>query len=148
MESGEAGYSPYVDEDPRFPDWYDVSDEERNFCSTYSGAYEAQSYYEDSGLSAEEYPVSKLTMTLQGQRTVQYDNFLYEIAWYVHPLAEDITYTIKLIGDDNEELYTGYATALDGEAGYEAFESEVEYESVQLILESGETPLEVEIIEK
>lgn len=153
MESGEGSYSYYTDEDPRFPDWYEVSDAERTFCSTTGPTAEVESYYSVSGISAAEFPVSKLTMTLQGEKTEAPDKTLYEIAWYVHPLAEDITYTIELIDEDGdeEELDTGFATALEGDADYKAFEVEVGepvYESVQIVLEDGSIPLTVSIVEK
>lgn len=153
MESGEGSYSSYTDEDPRFPDWYEVSDAELTFCSTTGPTAEVQSYYSEVGVSAAEYPVSKLTMTLQGEKTTAPDKTLYEIAWYVHPLAEDITYTIELVDEEGneEELDTGFATALAGDADYKAFEEEAGepvYVSVQLVLENGSIPLSVPIVEK
>lgn len=153
MESGEGSDSSYTDEDPRFPDWYEVSDAELTFCSTTGPTAEVQSYYSTSGLSAAEYPVSKLTMTLQGEKTTAPDKTLYEIAWYVHPLAEDITYTIELVDEEGneEELDTGFAIALEGDADYKAFEvaaGEPVYTSVQIVLEDGSVPLTVPIAEK
>ncbi len=151
MESGEGSSSPYTDEDPRFPDWYEVSDAERTFCSTTGPTAEVESYYSVSGISAAEFPVSKLTMTLQGEKTINPDKTLYEIAWYVHPLAEDIKYAIELVDEEGneEELDTGFATALEGDADYKAFEVEAGepvYESVRLVHEDGTTLLTVPIV--
>jgi hypothetical protein len=151
MESGEGSSSPDTDEDPRFPDWYEVSDAERTYCSTTGPTAEVESYYSVSGISAAEYPVSNLTMTLQGEKTEAPDKTLYEIAWYVHPLAEDIKYTIELIDEegDEEELDTGFATAVAGDADYKAFEvatGEPVYESVQIVHEDGTILLTVTIV--
>ncbi len=153
MESGEGSYSSYTDEDPRFPDWYEVSDAEREYCANAGASADVNSYYSTSFISREEFPVSTLTMTIQGEKTISPDKTLYEIAWYVHPLAEDITYTIELVDDDGneEELDTGSATAQSGDADYKAFEvaaGEPMYESVQIVLENGSIPLTVPIIEK
>ena len=147
-ESGEASHSQYTDEDPRFPDWYDVSDGELTFCSQYGGYTEDQSYYQSTQQGTEQ--VIGLTMTAQGYRTTQYESYLYEVAWYVHPFNEDLTYTISVVdeSDNDEELFTGFAPSIDGDAGYEAFESTTDYEYVRVEIEGKTETLEVPFVEK
>lgn len=142
--------SPYVGDEVRIPDWYDVSDEEVTFCQTYAGTATTDDIYSTYGVAGVAPGVSKLTLTAQGEYTTEYDKRLYEFGWYVQPLVEDTTYTIQLVDEDgdSEELYTGSATALDGDAGYETVESEIIYESLQIIMEDGSLGLEVPIVEK
>lgn len=143
--------SYYTGDEVRIPDWYDVSDEELTFCQSYAGTATTEDYYgtfEAAGIA--EQPVSKLTLTVQGEYTTEYDKLLYEFGWYVHPLVEDTTYTIRLVDEDEdtEDLYTGSATALDGDAGYETVESDIIYTDVQIIMEDGSVGLSVPIVEK
>ncbi len=145
--SGSSYYNDYSGENSTIADWYVVSDAEIEFCKNYGGTIEGQDVYGSAGYTQ---PVSTLTLTLQGQYTTQYDTTLYEIAWYVHPLAEDITYTVYLVTEDGdtEEVYTGYATALDGDAGYETEESTEIYTHLKIVMEDGTTALTVPIVEK
>lgn len=147
--------SYYVGDEVRIPDWYDVSDEELQFCQSYAGTATTDDYYgtfETAGIAAQ--PVSKLTLTAQGEYTTEYDKRLYEFGWYVHPAEEDETYAVVLVDieGNTEELTIGSATALDGDAGYETLESEVEFLSLQIVIvhETGEKEvvLQVPIVEK
>lgn len=143
--------SYYTGDEVRIPDWYDVSDEELQFCQSYAGTATTDDYYGTFEAAAiEAQPVSKLTLTVQGEYTAEYDKRLYEFGWYVHPLIEDTTYTIRLVDEDGdtEDLHTYPATALDGDAGYETMESDVIYTDVQIIMEDGSVGLSVPIVEK
>ncbi len=142
--------SYYVGGNVTIPDWYEVSDEEVTFCQNYAGKELGEDFYEtaEGGYAL---PVSKLTIALQGEYTTLYETTLYEIAWYVHPLSEDTTFTIYLVDedDDMEELTTVFATALDGSAGYEALELEELYTGLVIVnKEDGSEALRVPIIEK
>lgn len=147
--------SPYVGDEVRIPDWYDVSDEELQFCQSYAGTATTEDYYgtfETARIAAQ--PVSKFTVTAQGEYTTLYDKRLYEFGWYVHPAEEDETYAVVLVDieGNTEELTISSATALDGDAGYETLESEVEFISLQIVIvhETGEKEvvLQVPIVEK
>jgi hypothetical protein len=141
--------SYYVGDEDDPPDWYEVSEEEVIFCQNYAGQKTGFDGYETAeGTSTQS--VSKLTMSLQAESTAQYETTLYEVAWYVHPLAEDLAYTIYLVDEegDDEEFYTGSATALDGSAGYETLDSEIIYVEVKIVLEDGSEALRVPIVEK
>lgn len=146
---GDTSDSYYVGDEAKIIDWYEVSDEEIEFCQGYAGTEEAESYYGALAAGFTE-PVSKLTLTAQGEYSTLYDKRLYEFGWYVHPAEEDIVYVINLIDEegDREELFTGYATAIDGDAGYEAIESDSIYEYVEIVLEDGTSALQVPIVEK
>src|SRR3989338_2834592 len=141
--------SYYVGDELIIPDWYEVSEEEVTFCQNYAGQETGFEGYEtaDGGSTQS---VSKLTLSLQGESTAQYETTLYEIAWYVHPLSDDIVYTIYLVDEegDDEEFYTGSATAIDGSAGYETLDSDVVYTEVRIVMEDGSEALRVAIVEK
>jgi hypothetical protein len=145
--SGSSYYEEYSGNGSVVVEWYDVSDAEIEFCKNYGGEASGEDVYTSTGYTQ---AVSKLTITLQGQYTTLYDKQLYEIAWYVHPLSEDITYTVYLIEEDGdtEEFYTGYSTALDGDAGYDTEETDVIYTHARIVMEDGTTALEVPIVEK
>lgn len=147
--SSDSYYSSEYGNETRIPDWYEVSDEEVEFCSAFAGSETAADVYE-SAESELVKPVSKLTLALQAESTVLYDKTLYEIAWYVQPLDEDITYTIYLVEEDGEqeELIKGSAPAATGDAGYETVETETVYVSAQIVLEDGSLGLQVPIVEK
>ena len=126
-----------------------MSEEEVTFWQNYAGQETGFEGYEtaDGGSTQS---VSKLTLSLQGESTAQYETTLYEIAWYVHPLSDDIVYTIYLVDEegDDEEFYTGSATAIDGSAGYETLDSDVVYTEVRIVMEDGSEALRVAIVEK
>lgn len=145
--TGSSYYEEYSGNSSVIAEWYEVSDAEIEFCKNYGGTIEGQDVYGSAGYTQ---PVSTLTLTLQGQYTTLYDTTLYEIAWYVHPLAEDITYTIYLVTEEgeSEELYTGYSTALDGDAGYETQETNIVYTHAKIIMEDSTTALTVPFVEK
>lgn len=137
-------------EEVTIPQWYEVSEEEILFCQQYAGTTTPESIYTTDASAQAFQPVSKLTLSLQGYYTTQYENTLYEIAWYVHPLSEDLTYTIVVTKEDGttEEFTTLFATVVDGSAGYEAFESTEQYTEISIILEDGSNALTVPFIEK
>jgi hypothetical protein len=146
--TGTGSHSYYTEEDARFPDWYDVSEAELSYCATYGPPAGS---FNDYGSVADQGPyVAKDTLTVQAYKTTYTETtFLYELAWYVHPFTEDLVYTVYLHEQSGnpEVRHDGYATAMDGETGYQAFESEVEYVSAQLVLENGLT-MEVPVVEK
>lgn len=135
---------------PIIGDWYHVTDEEVQFCQQWGGY---QGILSDSNIIEENLPaVGKLTMTVQGLvSTISTDNYLYEIAWYVHPVEGDVAYVVYLVHDSGqkEELDggRGFADALDGDSNYAAFESNKKYTAIRLEVESGGT-LQVSIVEK
>lgn len=135
---------------PIIGDWYHVTDEEVQFCQQWGGYQEILS---DSNIIEENLPaVGKLTMTAQGLvSTISIDNFLYEIAWYVHPVEGDVAYVVYLVHESGqkEELDggRGFADALDGDSNYIAFESDKRYTAVRMEIEAAGT-LQVPIVEK
>ncbi len=147
--TSDSYYSSEYANETTIPDWYEVSDEEVEFCRNYAGTSTATDVYEnaESELVA---PVSKLTLSVQGEYTTEYDKRLYEIGWYVQPLSEDITYTINLVTEDGstEEFMTGYSQATTGDAGYDTLETDAIYTDVEIVLEDGSVGLEVPIVEK
>ncbi len=148
--TGDGSYSYYTDDDPRFPDWFEVSDAELQLCSRYGGTLASQTGYQaadDMGLDTE---VARLTFTIQAEKTTGEDLTLYEIAWYVHPLSEDKKYTVYLIEKEGHknEIHVGFAEAIGGDADYQAFESDTDYEYARLVLEGETTSLTVPIVEK
>ena len=145
--SGSSYYDDYSGNGSVIADWYAVSEEEITFCMNYGGTIEGEDAYDDIGYTQ---AVSTLTITLQGQYTTLYDKTLYEIAWYVQPLSEDTTYIIYAITEDGdtEEIYAGYSTALDGDAGYETVETDVDYSQLKIVMEDGTTPLTVSFSKK
>jgi hypothetical protein len=150
--SGSGSYSYYTDEDPRFPDWYDVSQEELDYCARYGGTLEDQSDYQTYIEGGDEVPVSQLTLTVQAFKTELVDEsvYLYEVAWYVHPIKEDTNYVVYLIDEDDakDEMYAGFAQAIPGDAHYTAFESETVYEYAYVTLEGQSTTLKVPFMTK
>ncbi len=149
-DTSDSSYSSEYANETRIPDWYEVSDEEVEFCQTFAGTSTAEDVYEsaESELVA---PVSKLTLALQGEYTTLSDKRIYEIAWYVQPLSEDISYTIYLVDEqgDTEEVTTGYSQATTGDAGYEAIETDAIYSSAEIVLvEDGTVALKVPFVEK
>ncbi len=148
-DTGSSYYDDYSGEGALVIGWYDVSQEEIEFCKDYGGSLEGYDIYGGSGAGYTQ-PVSNLTLTLQGQYTTLYDKTLYEIAWYVHPLSEDTSYKVYAVTEDNdnEEIHAGYATALDGEAGYESLETDTVYNTLKIVMEDGTTALSVPFVEK
>ncbi len=147
---GDTSDSYYVGDELIIPDWYEVSEEEVTFCHNYAGQETGfEGYQTADGVSTQS--VSNLTISLQGESTAQYETTLYEVAWYVHPLAENTTYTIYFVDEEGEqeEIITVDATALDGSAGYEALELEEVYTELVIINpEDGSEALRVPIVEK
>src|SRR3989338_5722702 len=104
-DDSDTSDSYYVGDPTEGIDWYEVSEEEVTFCQNYAGQETGITTYTEAGGWTGQ-PVSELTLSLQGESTAQYETTLYEIAWYVHPLDEDIVYTIYLVDEegDDEEL--------------------------------------------
>lgn len=147
---GDTSDSYYVGDPTENISWYNVSEEEVTFCHKYAGQEAGfDGYTTADGLSTQS--VSRLTMSLQGESTAQYETTLYEVAWYIHPLEEDTTYTIYFVDEEGEqeEIITVDATALDGSAGYEVLELEEVYTELVIInSEDGTEALRVPIVEK
>jgi hypothetical protein len=147
--TGEASHSYYTDEDARFPDWYDVSAAEWEFCSLYGGPIGVLSDYQTE-ITGDDAEIARLTFTLQAFVSPGVTMNIYELAWYVHPFEEGLGYTVYAVeeGGSMEEIFPGYAEAIGGSAGYEAFESDTVYTSALLVLEEQATSLEIPFVEK
>ena len=147
--TSDSYYSSDYANETKIPDWYEVSDEEVEFCRNFGGVETSSDVYQSSEVGLPN-PVSKLTLSVQGVYTTEYDKRLYEIGWYVQPLSEDIVYTIYLVAEngDTEEFMTGYSQATTGDAGYDTLETDALYTSVEIVLEDGSVGLKVPIVEK
>jgi len=127
---------PVTFSDPTIDDWYDVEDWEIEVCSKYGGTAEAQ-----TGVTAKaqgDAYMYQTTVTLQGQKSKSGDSYIYETAWYFRPMNEDQEYSIELIGPGvSKEIYKNAATKELGDSNYHAEESNVQYDSVKIIYETG-----------
>ena len=152
-ENEDGGYEGYG---PMVHDWYLVSDQEIKFCNSWGGHDVPSS--SESVNEANLPQVVKTTMTLQGLVSDVGETSLYEVAWYLHPLSGDVAYTVFVKNEAGQKIEIdqasngiipsrGNANAIDADAYYDAFESEVKY--THLILEAeGEAPFEVPFVEK
>ncbi|MBI5073184.1 hypothetical protein HZA99_05170 [Candidatus Woesearchaeota archaeon] len=147
--TSDSYYSSDYANETKIPDWYEVSDEEVEFCRNYGGVKDSNSVYQtaEGGLPQ---PVSQLTLSVQGTYTTEYDKRLYEFAWYVQPLSEDTTYSIDLVKDngETEEFTRGNAPATTGDAQYDTRETDAIYTDIEIVLEDGSIGLKVPIVEK
>lgn len=128
--------------------WYAVYDWELEECRNFAGTVEPANIMGGTITAITDLPSTSLT--LQGLKTeLPAGGYIYEIAWYIQPVEGDIDYDIILIPETgaDEEYVSGFADAMYGDSGYEAFESEEEYTHVKIEYNEGEGELEVEIVE-
>lgn len=147
--TSDSYYSSDTANQTKIPDWYEVSNEEVEFCRSFGGVEESSDLYQTAEGGFPQ-PVSKLTLSVQGEYTTEFDKRLYEFAWYVQPLSEDTTYSIVLVKDngDTEEFTRGNAIATTGDAQYDTRETDAIYTDIEIVMEDGSIGLKVPIVEK
>ncbi len=123
--------------DTEVKDWIAVDDWEVELCTMWGGT-EEQYATETEAISPE---LSQLTLTIQAKKKALSNSTLYEVAWYIGPLADSVEYTIIVTSETGQtkELYAGIANHITGDANYEAFEERIEYVTATIKTQEGET---------
>jgi len=129
--------------------WYEVDDWEIEECSKWGGTESAETISSGTvGYSN----MDSASATLQSSRKnlpIDEETFtyIYEVAWYYHPIDESKTYKIRMIGPTKtENIYEATASDNDGDSGYHAFESTEDFTYAQMIHEDGQ--FKVPVVEK
>ncbi|MFC1741282.1 hypothetical protein ACFL3V_01980 [Nanoarchaeota archaeon] len=115
--------------------WYDVSDWEIDFCSSWGGTRDEQQSMGGETSSTAMHDITSLdyTATLQaeviileeGEDILPADTKVYAISWYLQPVAESLQYEIIAYYDDGTTwlVESASATPFTGYDGYAAVES-------------------------
>lgn len=143
---------------PEMP-WYQVQDWEKKVCEHDAGVDRSTSY------SSEPYGynyVYQTTVALQAQSSAVPNSNLtkYELAWYIRPLTEQVTFKIEIKGSGDTEYLQYAVTDMDGTfliqesvqpgtgtSGYFAFYLKSSYMPENAIMTYDSTSLEVPFVE-
>lgn len=122
--------------------WYDVPSWMIDQCRAWAGTEEPiDSNSANTGTIGASTALHQTSLTLQAQRTTlneENGQYYYEISWYIEPVESDVTYSIFVIGENGEEeLHTFNSQVQVGDAGYDAFESDLIYEEARISFRTG-----------
>jgi hypothetical protein len=139
--------------------WYKVADWEVEVCRKWGGLYDEESAASGQTLAKNmsAYTSMTLTATIQGgilevspgEGTFPNNTQVYEISWYVQPIAESLNYDVTAFyKDGNTKLIESTsATPYSGYDGYHAEESTKKMTHVALRVPSKNINLKVPFIE-
>ncbi len=132
-----AFFGSILSDDGQDFDWYDVEDWEKEVCAKDAGLKEANNALSVSGNGR----LYESSATLQALRKPSYNKSIYELAWYIHPIDEDVHYKVYL---GTKKVAEGTASKTEGKSGYYAELSDEDYTKAKI--DYGLGTLEVPVV--
>ena len=138
--------------------WYEVADWEIEVCSSWGGIEDETEGTGGESISSEMYEHTSLDISIALQAQVKdiaeglelpEDTNIYEISWYVQPVAGSVNYEIRAryLGGQSQVIESGSATPYTNYEGYHVEETDKKMTSVVLRVPEKNINWEVMVVE-
>lgn len=138
--------------------WYEVADWEIAVCSSWGGIEDETSGEGGESASSELYEYTSLDISIALQTQVKdaaegfelpEDTNIYEISWYVQPIAGAVNYEIRAryLGGQSQVIESGSATPYTNYEGYHVEETDKKMTSVVIRVPEKDINWEVLVVE-